>query len=165
MTLNFNKTLQQALDNINYLDYQEFPVHHTEEKADHSEILESYADSKWEIVNLLNQKFNLNTDLANWLNYDQTDEVSYFLNEVGSNSLHHSEFKAPHKFHLWRGENGFVIGVEQKGAGFDAEHVEENKVMDNQGAAFDFFRSCKGNIFFDDSKNAKVVYFEFKKIK
>ncbi|MBI2661919.1 hypothetical protein HYX11_00480, partial [Candidatus Woesearchaeota archaeon] len=96
----------------------------------------------------------------NWLRHNANDEVAYFLSETGANCLNYSLFRAPHKFHLWLGKKGFVIGIEQKGRGFPAVDVNAKKIKINEGAAFEFFRTCKGEIFFDDANSAKVVYIE-----
>ncbi len=58
------------------------------------------------------------------------------------------------------GTKGFVIGIEQQGKGFDAEKINQEKIKEGEGAAFEFFRKCKGTVFFDDSEKAKVVYLE-----
>ena len=165
MTLNFNKTLQQALDNISQTDYHEFLIHEEESATEHHEVLiTKYGDAKWAIVDLLNQKYSQRLeqpfDLINWLHYNENDELAYFLNEVGSNVLNYSEFKAPYKFHLWLGERGFIVGIEQKGKGFDAEKIHHENIKEGEGAAFDFFRKCKGEVFFDVHKEVRVVYFE-----
>ena len=166
MVLHFNHNLQQALENIQAEGYHEILVHDDEEIRDHNnscEIIEKYADAKHEIVETLNQYYpHFNSDLVNWINKNQNDEVSYFLNEAGSNVLNHSQFKAPSKFHIWFGKKGFIIGIEQKGKTFNAEEVHENKIKENEGAAFDFFRNCQSKIFFNDSKNAKTIFMEFK---
>jgi len=169
MALNFSQTLQQGLKNIRFTgEYHELLVHEDEIERDiysSCEIIETYGKLKWKIVDLLNQKYSTiiksQFDLYNWLTFNDNDEVSYFLNEAGSNCLNYSEYKVPHKFHLWLGYNGFVIGVEQRGNGFNAEEVHTKKLKENEGAAFTFFRECKSKIFFDNSKNAKVVYMEW----
>ena len=99
-------------------------------------------------------------DLYNWLEFNSKDEVAYFLNEAGSNCLTYSDHKTPHKFHLWLGSKGFIIGIEQLGTGFNASEINEKKIKDNEGAAFEFFRNCQSEIFFDDSQKAKIVYME-----
>ncbi|MBI2662401.1 hypothetical protein HYX11_03000, partial [Candidatus Woesearchaeota archaeon] len=96
----------------------------------------------------------------NWLRHNANDEVAYFLSETGANCLNYSLFRAPHKFHLWLGKKGFVIGIEQKGRGFPAALIHEQQRKKNEGAAFEFFRTCKSEIFFDDENSAKVVYIE-----
>ena len=166
MTIHFRKNLKEALSNIQHTNYHEFIIHDKEEeRINHDEVIGAYGNSKWAVVDKLNEKhshiLDSPIDLHNWLNYNENDEVSYFLNEAGSNTLSHSEYKAPFKFHLWHGSKGFVIGVEQKGKGFNARKVDEERIMDNKGAAFDFFRRCKSSIFFDNAEDAKIVYFEF----
>ncbi len=167
MVLHFQKTLKEALQEISFREYQEFKsyhgfvIHDKEEAARHNnEFISKYGDAKWAIVDMLNKKFANNFDLINWLHYNENDELAYFLNEAGSNSLSHSEFKAPYKFHLWTGNEGFVVGIEQKGKGFDAQEVNEKFIMDNEGAAFDFFRRCRGQVFFDNCCDARVIYFQ-----
>ena len=163
MVIHFTKTVQDALKTISFTSYHEFLIHHEESATEHSqELISKYGDAKWAIVDLLNKKFSQNSDLINWLHHNQEDELSYFLNEVGSNVLNYSEFKAPYKFHLWVGSHGFVVGVEQKGTSFNAELIERECMKDNEGAAFDFFRKCKSSIFFDDARSARIVYFEHK---
>lgn len=167
MTLNFQKNLKQALNNIGQHTCQEFILHDKEEERTHltsDSIIESYGKIKWRIVDIINNKYNTilkdKFDLYNWLNHNKDDELAYFLNEVGSNALSHSQFKVPSKFHLWLGEKGFVIGIEQKGKGFNAILVDENNVKINEGAAFDFFRNCTNEIFFDNSQETQIIYME-----
>ncbi len=164
MSLNFSKTLKEALENIQPEQYRQFLIH-GEEGIRTDEIIKTYGDAKWQIVELLNQKYSQllkdQFDLHNWLNFNENDELAYFLNEAGSNCLSHSQFKAPYRFHLWTGKLGFVVGVEQKGKGFDAEQTHQHRLRDNQGAAFDFFRRCRSEIFFDNPKDSKIVLMEF----
>ncbi len=168
MALHFTRTLTEALKNIGFSDeYYELPVYEAEEIRNYlvsDEIIGKYGEAKWVIVDLLNEKYGAilfnRFDLHNWLEKNQDDEVAYFLNEAGSNSLNYSEFKAPSKFHLWLGKNGFVIGIEQKGKGFNAVKVHEEKLKENQGGAFRFFRECKNMVFFDNVEDARVVYFQ-----
>ncbi len=164
MTLNFEHNLQLALEEIQTDGYHEMIIHDKEEVKDYMnacEIVDTYGNAKHEIVDLINQRYNTNFDLYNWIEKDINDEVAYFINEVGSNALNHSEFKAPSKFHLWFGKKGFIIAVEQLGIGFNAEEVYEKKIKTNEGRAFGFFNICKGKIFFDDSKNARIVFIEY----
>ncbi len=159
MALYFNKKLSLSLKKIKVKEHQEFVIHPVSIAADES-IFETYGKAKWALVDFLNKQHNTNFDLHNWLNYNKEDEISYFINEVGSNSLNYSQFKAPYKFHIWSGENGFIIGVEQKGEGFNAERINRLRLKENKGAAFNFFRECQSPIFFDNSTKAKIVYLE-----
>lgn len=164
MTLSFQHTLSQALEHIEFTGEQTtFPIHnHPQERT--KETIMHYGKAKWAVVDMLNKEYStiLNTEfnLYHWLHYNEHDEVAYFLNEAGSNALHHSEFKAPSHFHLWMGKKGFVIGIEQQGKGFDAERIDKEKIKNGDGAAFEFFRKCKGTVFFDDSSNARVAYIQ-----
>ncbi|MEW5896343.1 MAG: hypothetical protein AB1668_01505 [Nanoarchaeota archaeon] len=168
MVLCFQKDLLQALEHIDFTAYHEFVVHPLERRRtiDSDEIIERYGAVKWEIVDMLNQEYSTilenNFDLYNWLNENSNDELAYFLNEAGSNVLGYSDFGAPYKFHLWLGKKGFILGIEQKGKGFNAEEVCNKKIKENEGAAFNFFRNCRSEIFFDDSKNARTVFMLFK---
>ncbi|PIN87913.1 hypothetical protein COV12_01325 [Candidatus Woesearchaeota archaeon CG10_big_fil_rev_8_21_14_0_10_32_24] len=160
MAIDFDNTLDFALEKIRNHEYHEFEIHPDEVEVTHEhDLIERYGNAKWAIVDLLNQKYGRKIDLQNWLDHKE-DDVAYFLNEAGSNSLHHSEFKAPCKFHLWMGVYGFIIGIEQKGKGFDASFVNEHKIKTNEGAAFNFFRKCKGKVFFDDSKNTTTIFYK-----
>jgi len=146
MVIHFRHNLTAALQNIKSTDYKEFLVSN----------LEEYGEAKWQIVNLINQKFSTQHDLYNWIHYNEKDEVAYFLNEAGSNALHHDKIK---KFHLWLGEQGFIIALEQE-SGFNAAEVDEKKIKNNEGAAFQFYRNCNSKIFFDKAEEAKIVFME-----
>lgn len=164
MVIHFQQTLSIALEHINFNGKQTtIPIHpHQTKRTD--EIITHYGNAKWTIVDLLNQRYStiLNTEfnLHHWLYYNEHDEVAYFLNEAGSNALNYAEFKAPSHFHLWMGKKGFVIGIKQQGKGFNARKIDEEKIKEGAGAAFEFFRKCKGTVFFDEPEKARVVYLE-----
>ncbi len=168
MVIHLTMTLQQALEHINFSgEGYEFPIYPKEEVRSHlisDEVVEQYGHAKWAVVDILNEKYGSllfnKIDLHNWLEKNKNDEVAYFLNEAGSNSLNYAEFLAPWRFHLWLGKNGFVIGIEQKGEGFNATKVNDERIKEHQGGAFAFFRECKGTIFFDNPEEAKMVYFQ-----
>jgi len=165
MVLNFTKILQQALENIDFTEHHEFTVYDLAKERTHlnsDEVIELYGNTKWKVVDILNEKYSVKFDLHNWLYKNKNDEVAYFINEVGSNSLSYSQFKAPYRFHLWLGKKGFILGIEQKGQGFNAQHIHENRIQQNEGAAFNFFRECKSKIFFDDPQNVRVVFMHCK---
>src|SRR3989338_2576413 len=114
MTLSFQHTIPEALKKIQCTGEQTtFPIHPHQTKRTEESIVH-YGNAKWTIVDMLNERYStiLNTEfnLHHWLHYNEHDEVAYFLNEAGSNTLNHSEFKAPSQFHLWMGRKGFVIG-------------------------------------------------------
>ncbi len=164
MVLNFDYSLIQALQKIQTDGYHEIIVHEKDTVRDiysSCEIVERYGEAKHQIVELINQRYNTNFDHFNWLNQNTADEVAYFFNEAGSNVLSYSEFKAPFKFHLWFGEKGFIIAIEQKGRGFNAEEVDQLRIKSGEGTAFEFFRKCRSKVFFDEGKKAKVVLMEF----
>src|SRR3989344_5019980 len=169
MVLHFTKTLSAALENIQLSHYYELPVYEAEEMRSHTisdAVIEQYGRVKWAIVDLLNGEYGVilfnKFDLHNWLVKNSDDEVASFLNEAGSNCLNYSQFLAPSRFHLWLGQNGFVIGIEQKGKGFNAVKINEEKIKEHQGGAFQFFRECKNTVFFDNAEEARVVYLEVK---
>jgi len=170
MVIHFTQKISEALEKIDFTaDYYRLPVYEAEEVRSHlisDEVIERYGDAKWAIIDLLNQKYGallLNKfDLLHWLEKNKDDEVAYFLNEAGSNSLNYSQFLAPSHFHLWLGKKGFVIGVEQNGMGFNASKVNEEKTKKNQGGAFHFFRECKSQVFFDQAEEARIVYLQVK---
>ena len=159
MAFIFNKTVQEALKDIESYQYQEFMVN------EHNQPINNYAESKWQIVEMLNKTYSKvlkdKFDLYNWLYYNQEDEVAYFLNEAGSNVLNYSEFNIPSKFHLWLGNKGFLIGIEQQGRGFNAAKIDKENIKENEGAAFEFYGNCKSTIFFDNPEDARIVYFRY----
>lgn len=164
MTLSFQHTLSRALEQIQFSGEQTTLLIHPHQTIRTDEIITHYGKAKWAIVDMLNERYStiLNTEfnLYHWLHYNEHDEVAYFLNEAGSNALNYAEFKAPSHFHLWMGQKGFVIGIEQQGKGFDAWKIDQEKIKKGEGAAFEFYRKCKSTVFFDDAKGARVVYLE-----
>ncbi len=184
MVLNFNYPLQQALQHIKQEKYHSFIIHPQEQKAptsqedkqekkqennqenkqQHDQFIEKYADAKWGIINMLNNTYNKilhsKFDLYNWAIHNTNDEVAYFLTEAGSNCMNYAQFQAPSQFHLWCGRKGFIIGIEQKGQPFPAQLIDEKNLKQNEGAAFEFYRKCKGIVFFDNPKNSTIVYLQ-----
>jgi len=164
MALSFHHTLLEALENINFTGEQTTLLIHPHQKERTDETITQYGNAKWAVVDMLNERYStiLNTkfNLYHWLHYNEHDEVAYFLNEAGSNTLNHSEFKMPSHFHLWMGKKGFVIGIEQQGKGFNAQKINHEKIKEGEGAAFEFFRKCKGVVFFDEPTKARKVYLE-----
>lgn len=158
MTIKLTTNINKALEKIGNHYYNELNI---SEKIEHSKKIENYIEAKWQIIELINQTYSKvlknKFDLYNWLYYKE-DEVAYFLNEAGSNALNYSEFKMPSKFHLWLGSKGFLIGIEQEGNGFNAVKIDKERIKENEGAAFEFYRNCKSIVFFDNPEDAKVVY-------
>lgn len=160
MTIKFTTTLLGTLTQLEKITYHQFIIHDKEELRtleNTDELLEKYADGKCWVIDTLNKRYNTNFNQENWLNYKE-DKVAWFVNETGSNCLNYSEFKIPAKFHLWLGDEGFVIGIEQLGKGFNSFEINKRIIKENKGAAFNFYRECKGVVFFDDKEEAKVVY-------
>ncbi len=162
MVISFTECLQDALKCIRASAESVQLAIDSHSRIRTEETIQQYGDAKWKIVDILNRKYSTilkdKFDLYNWLDYNENDEVAYFLNEAGSNTLHYSEFKAPSRFHLWLGERGFVIGIEQQGKGFNAQKIDAEKIKENEGAAFEFFRKCKSTVFFDDPREARIIY-------
>lgn len=168
MVISLSHTLPKALNRIGCHQHQEIIIHTIETERtwkNADEIVEQYAKAKERIITMLNTKYSALLkepfSLMNWINKNINDEVSYFLSEAGSNTLNHSQFKAPYKFHLWQGEKGFVIGVEQKGNGFPAEKIWKDGIKTNEGNAFTFFQKCQSVIFFDNPHNSRIVFMEY----
>jgi len=169
MVLDFEKNLSEALKEIDFIDnHQEIVIHDKEEQRElfsSCGLIEKYGRAKWQVVDLVNEQFSAvlkdKFDLYNWLNHREEDELAYFLNEAGSNCLNYAEFKVPWRMHLWLGKKGFVVGMEQKGHGFNASAVDEKRLKENEGAAFEFFRNCRSQIFFDDAREARMVLMEW----
>ncbi len=166
MALSFHTTLQEALSAIQFTGgYKEFIVHDKESLADHSSVLiDRYGNAKWDVIDTLNATYGSQLpfpiDLTHWLHHEEHDEVAYFLCEAGSNALHNSEFKSPSHFAIWFGKKGFIIAVAQKGEGFNAKEIHSTKRKEIEGAAFLFYETCTQTVFFDDSTDARCVYFQ-----
>ncbi len=173
MSFQLTTTLSEALQAIDFTGEQSgeqlgeqqkvhhFPIQEAEQSRT-DEVLNRYGEAKWAIIDLLNEHYKhhkgdnnnpqQNFDLYNWLLENKEDEVAYFLNEAGSNCLTHSQYRAPSQFRLWLGKKGFVIGIEQKGKGFNVE-----KALAAAGGFFNFFEKSKSVVFFDDLNEARNV--------
>ena len=158
MVLNFNLQLQEVLADLKNYTYHEFLIKSKDKGLDMEVFLANYGSAKWKIMELINDYYGTNFDHYNWLHYAEEDEVAYFLNEACSNGINYSELQ---KFQLWIGKDKLVIGIEQSSP-FPALEVEEKKIKTNQGAAFDFFRRCKGQVFFDNPNKARIVFLKLK---
>ncbi|MAG72951.1 hypothetical protein CL620_01440 [archaeon] len=162
MVLNFDLNLKQAKKEIKYSEQREFIIYENEEVRTYEtsdEWLEKFAAAQHAIVDLLNKKYKLNIDLQNWVKGDTTDEVSSFLNEASSNCFANAQYKCVWKMVLYLGDKGFILGVFQKGKGFNAKEINTSKKKENVGKGFDFYRECKNVIFFDDPKDATTLFF------
>ena len=77
MTLIFNKTVQGALKEIDTYQYQEFMVNEPNQPTPLGSIPNNYAESKWQIVEMLNQTYSQilknKFDLYNWLYHHKED--------------------------------------------------------------------------------------------
>jgi hypothetical protein len=165
MAIHFNYSLPESLKNIDYVEHnEEFIVHDNEEirvLSNSCDIIEQYGEMKHQVVSLINEVYGKDFDLKNWIRRDLSDEVAFFLNESGSNVLNYSQFKAPSKFGLFFGKKGFIIGIEQKGKSFNAKHIHDNNIKENEGMAFKFYKQCSSKIFFDHPQDTNIVYLEF----
>lgn len=155
MAITIFRTLEQAKNDIKAYSYARFSF-----SSENALLLEEYGKAKWAIVDMLNEHYSRNLnhqfDLYNWLYYNEGDEVAYFLNEAGANAWNHSELKKPFALHLWIGAEGFIIGVEQQGKGFNPK-IEKGKA----GGGFGFFEKCKSVIFFNNPQDARMVLLEW----
>ncbi|MBT4538899.1 hypothetical protein HOI26_02215 [Candidatus Woesearchaeota archaeon] len=160
MVIHYTKELEKTRKIIEKESYYHFPV--SEEKrhiTNTDEILEVYANAKWQIIDLLNKRYKTNFDLHNWIRKDE-DEVAHFLCEAGSNALESSQNKSPTAFHLWLGKKGFIIGIEQNNS-FNAQEINEQRIKVNKGAGFEYYRRSKSTIFFDSPINTKKIYLHY----
>lgn len=166
MVLDFEETLENSEQRIKVVgDNAEFLVFDVGNPCLPQEMDVRYSKAMWTIVELINSKYQDKLEkefnLYNWIEHNNSDELSYFLNEASSNALNYSEFKAVWKFVLYFGEKGFIVGVMQQGNGFNPKIVFEKKIRSNEGAGFTFYEECSNRVFFDSNKKARAVYFEY----
>lgn len=160
MVLCFDKRLKESLDTLGEYESKIFPVPSGNSAS--ADFLKVFGEINWQIVDLLNNRYSHflaeKFDLYNWLDYNEKDEVAYFLAEAGQNCFNHAE--RPAVFHLYLGKEGFILGIEQEKP-FHPEQIDRERIKENQGAAFEFFRNCKNTIFFDNPEQARIAYLEF----
>ncbi|MFC1801759.1 hypothetical protein ACFLZB_04830, partial [Nanoarchaeota archaeon] len=79
-----------------------------------------------------------------------------------ANAAWYSQFQFIYGLSLWTGESGFVLGVEQKGNGYDAVTINEKRITSHgDGIGGGFFNLCRDNpqeFFFDNPSDARIVY-------
>src|SRR3989344_4553239 len=122
MVLNFTKTLSEALENIDFTgEGYELPIYSEEKARSH----------------LISDEIVAKYGYAKWAIVDSLNE------KYGALLIN--------KFDLynWLGRKGFLIGIEQKGKGFNAAKINDERIKEHQGGAFTFFRECKNKVFFD----------------
>ena len=124
-----------------------------------SEYHERYERAQERIVRIVNYVFDKNFDLSHWPK-KPGDELAFFLVETGNNAMWHSQFQAPYRHFLFVGEQEFVVGISQKGRGFNAREVDKLRQFSYGGRAFEFYRGCRSTIFFDNPESARVVFME-----
>ncbi len=166
MVLNFEKVLAEAQEEIGFSSEKaEFIVSDINNPSSLETIESKYSKALWTVVELVNERYKDKLsqpfNLYNWIEYNLSDELAYFLNEASNNCLNYSETKSPYKFIVYFGTKGFIVGISQQGKGFDAHNVFEKKIKNNEGAGFSFFKDCSSLIFFDDPFNAREVYFRY----
>lgn len=166
MVIDFEKTLRQSQDRIEMEgDSAEFIVFDIGNPCSLEETEIRYGKALWTVIEIINKKYQDRLDfefnLYNWIEHNSSDELSYFLNEASSNSINYSEFKSVWKLIVYFGKKGFIVGVLQQGKDFDAEKIFFDKVKSNEGAGFLFYEECSNTVFFDNSKTAKSIYFEY----
>ena len=179
MAISFTHTLQEALQSINHQSSShqnhkthEFEVHNNKIHKINPQcpnFLSRYSEALHQVTSLTNTHFkqlphtsqiiiDMPFNLHNWINHNESDELAYFLSETGNNCLNHAPSNAPHKFTLHLGTKGFVISISHQGQGFNAEHINKNKLYKNEGAAVDFYRNCQNTIFFNNPQNTTEIF-------
>jgi hypothetical protein len=146
--IDFNLTLNHAKENLDINQTIQFSINS----------LDEYDNAKEQIIQTINKTYNQNHDQYNWI-INKEDELSFFLNEAGSNArLHGNKLK---QITLILATNSYIIEFEQNKT-FNPQNVANYNLKKNRGAGFKFYKSCKATIFFNNKTNANKIYFKQK---
>lgn len=177
-----DKTLDTALSEIIVKDHicyklheDRFPFEEMEKKYRRSKCDEMWFLAGRDIPSLLSERFGM--AFGGYVNSPQDynppknklHQPCLFIFETYVNATMYSSYGFISQMDLWLGKS-FIIGISQKGEGYDALYIDSHKIRHKRGevvekgegsGAFDFYRTCKHEVFFDDPKNAKSVYLKF----
>lgn len=151
MVLNFTHQ-----EDFSIYEHYHFPIQTT--NRDHA--IEKFGEIQQAIIEILNQRYHLHINLQNWLD-KKHDEVAWFLSETSSNIFSESQEKVVSKVSLYLKENNFIIALHQCSP-FNPLIIAKENIHHNQGKGFEFYKTCKGTIFFDDPTSAKKIHFKSK---
>ena len=175
MVLNFDQTLDAALEDIGYKgEHQEWDFH--QEERHMRDMPKEYRDKHYrpffnlmfiEIPTMLNERFRekLKKPFSTFLGMNQEHDFPHkFLWEAHANTTNHSQYGFASQMYFWLGENGFMLALEQKGNGFDAVQVDKKGIKQHEesGGGFKRYRSFESEIFFDSPTDARTVYMKHK---
>ena len=173
MVIKIGKTLDESLKGIGFSgpngEHLKFPLHEVAESLyrQSSEYQRNLVQKYLEVVegdipNTLKRRFRDRPKMFRSRFGGFCDDITYFFAETYFNVAFYGDYHFPSMIQAWVGESSFVLSVGQKGNGFDAEMVNQTRRKQNAGGAFNFFRSCESEIFFDNPNNARIVFMEYK---
>ena len=117
--------------------------------------MQDYDNAKEQIIQKINKRYNKSHDQYNWI-INKEDELSFFLNEAGSNArLYGNKLK---NITLYLSNSSYIIEYEQNKT-FNPQNVATYNIKKNRGAGFKFYKSCKATIFFNNITNANKIFF------
>ena len=173
MVIQIGKTLDDSLKGIGFSGsnggHLIFPLHKLakslyEQSSDYQEdLVQKYLEAvEGEIPNTLKRRFQDKPEMFRSRFGGFCDDITYFFAETYFNVAFYGDYHFPSMIQAWIGESSFVLSVGQEGNGFDAEMVNQTRKIQNAGGAFNFFRSCESEIFFDNPNNARTVFMGYK---
>ena len=174
MTLILEKILEDALRVIDYDPnsgvHRKYPLHQEEvsisekpkDYRDHlfpylSELILARGRENGEIQDTINNA--LGTNFGQRGNCQQDCTLYAILFEAHASIAMHGDYNFPSKIELWIGKAGFIVGVQQKGRGFNADEISRTgKHREGGGSGFKTYKELGYDVFFDNPTDARTVY-------
>ncbi|MBW2984400.1 hypothetical protein KY361_04750 [Candidatus Woesearchaeota archaeon] len=164
MVIAFDKTLADALREIGFSESE--GVHLEEVVYDGEVHLSELSPEEQEslfarIGRAYGEVFNQVTLCGKSWDVPHLRNLSDFISHITTNVRKYSQYGIEYRIHFWQGERGFVVGIEQKGRGFEAKRVDSERIASSYGNGFNFYRACSPYIFFDSPSDARIVYMQW----
>ena len=177
MVIKFSKTLGEALQEIGYggelKNTIEYILHNEEKKIqDMSKDYKSKLVQRFYrevlgknlIPELVNENYGhlLKEPLVMPPHSHDCNNPFTFLWERYNDSILYGEYGMPSRFNMWLGQESFILGLEQKGKGFNVIKINKRKPRKRGGTGFKDLRETRHDIFFDNPEDARAVYLQYK---
>src|SRR3989338_1667880 len=95
------------------------------------------------------------------LRYTQQRMIKLHYSETWKNMFSYSEYGMASALTLRASYSGFILSLRQKGRGFNAKQVNDEKIIQNGGACFLGYRETNGSIFFDSPLDTREIFFMY----
>lgn len=93
--------------------------------------------------------------------YSQKRLMELHYSETWKNIVNYSDYGMPSSFTIHASQRGVIFSLRQKGNGFNAKRIDEERIRHNGGAGFMGYRETNGIVFFDSPSDTHEVFFMY----